>query len=100
MATPEQAEIEDLRVAYQAYIETLRRDWLDQFRIQSRNAYEMTRPEQREEEIDACIAGWRIYKTPFEEAWWKERGYKVVWPDDDLQPMEVHRLETAQSQSE
>lgn len=35
------------------------------------------------------------YITPLSEAWWKERGWGVLWPDDDSKPMQVFKLETA-----
>ncbi len=31
---------------------------------------------------------------PVAEAWWKERGYGCVWPEDDSEPMKVYELET------
>jgi hypothetical protein len=87
-------EIDALNVEYEAYIRGLRVDWLAQNRPQSKDVLEVMRPEERAK-VDKCIDRWGRYITPLAEAWWEERGFGVVWPDDDSQPMKVYRLEVS-----
>lgn len=47
------------------------------------------------EEVQRRIRQWQMYITPFAEAWWKERGYEVFWPDDSSKPMQVRKLEVS-----
>lgn len=80
--------------AFRAYVDNLKNTWVVQHRIDSRDVYELMAPLERER-VDVMIAQWSRYITPLAEAWWQERGYRVVWPDDNSQPMEVFKLETA-----
>ena len=94
MTTPTQAEIDALNAEYETYIRQLRNDWLTQNRVNSKDVYEVMRPEEREK-VHQRINQWKRYVTPLAEAWWKKRGYGVIWPDDDSEPMKVHILEAA-----
>jgi len=49
----------------------------------------------KEEIVHQRMAQWARYVTPFAEAWWKERGCGVKWPDDNSKPMQVFKLQTA-----
>jgi hypothetical protein len=89
-----QSEVDVLNGEYEVYIRTLRAAWLSQNRINSNDVYEVMRPHERAE-VHQCIARWGRYVTPLAEAWWKERGYGVIWPDDDSQPMQVYKLDEA-----
>ena len=89
-----QAEFEALDKEYHAYIDTLRADWLAQNQVDSKNVYEIMSPEEHAK-VHGRIAQWSRYITPLAEAWWKKRGYAVIWPDDDSKPMKVCRLEAA-----
>ncbi len=89
-----QNEFVALDEEYRAYIDKLKAGWLSKDRVTSKNVYEVMRPEERAQ-VHQRIARWGRYVTPFAEAWWKERGYGVVWPDDDSKPMQVYKLEAA-----
>ncbi len=89
-----QDEVDALNKQYRAYILKLREAWLSQHRPHSRDVYEVMRPEEREK-VHQLITQWGRYVTPLAEAWWKERGYGVVWPADDSKPMQVYKLEAA-----
>ena len=91
---PAQAEFDALDEEYRAYISELKVSWLVQNRFDSWDVYEVMRPEERKK-VHQRIAQWGRYITPFAEAWWKKRGYAVVWPDDDSKPMQVCKLEAA-----
>jgi len=93
MSTTE-AEVRALNTEYETYIRKLRAEWLAKNRPRSRDVYEVMRPEEQAE-VHRCIARWQDYVTPLAEAWWKERGYGVVWPDDDSKPMRVYKLKVA-----
>lgn len=88
------AEVEALDKEYRAYIDKLRAAWLSENRMSSRDVYEVMRPEERAR-VHQRIAQWRSYITPFAEAWWRERGYGVVWPADDSKPIQFYKLEAA-----
>ena len=90
-ATVAQTEIDALNVEYQGYIHKIRVQWLARNRINSRDVYEVMRSAEQAT-VHQRIAQWSIHITPLAEAWWKERGYGVIWPDDDSKPMMVRRL--------
>jgi hypothetical protein len=39
------------------------------------------------------ISEWDRYITPISEAWWKQRGYGVVWPKNNIDPVGYYKLE-------
>lgn len=88
------AEFEALDKEFQAYIGRLKTEWLASNRSRSKDVYEVMRPQERTE-VHHCIDRWGKYVTPFAEAWWKVRGYEVVWPDDNSKPMQVRKLDAA-----
>lgn len=92
--TTTQAEVDALNVEYEAYIQELWRPWLQENRVRSRDVYEVMRSEEQEL-IHRRIEQWARYVTPFAEAWWKEHGFGVVWPDDNSKSMQVYKLESA-----
>jgi len=92
-AVATQTDLGALWQEFRAYVESLQRSWAARNRVHSKDVYEVMRPKERAE-VDACIAGWARHITPLAEAWWKERGYGVVWPDDNAQPMQLTKLET------
>jgi hypothetical protein len=79
---------------FRAYVDDLKRKWSSGMRVDSKDVYEVMSARDRER-VDNIIDAWGRYITPFAEAWWKERGYGVVWPDDNKEPMQVHKLESA-----
>lgn len=98
----EQAKFDALDKEYRGHINKLKADWLaknparvtrDIFGVQ-KDVYEVMCPHDRAE-VHGVIARWKDYITPIAEAWWKERGYAVVWPNDDSEPMKLYKLETA-----
>jgi len=90
---PTQPDVDALNKEYEAYVNSLIPAWLAQNRMRSNNVYEVMRPEERAE-VRERIAKWSRYITPLAEAWWKERGYRVVWPTYNSKPMQVYKLET------
>lgn len=93
-AAAAQNELEALWREFKIHVEGLKREWLRQNRVESRDVFEVMRPEERER-VHGRIRQWERYITPLAEAWWKERGYGVIWPDDNSKPMQIQRLETA-----
>ena len=92
--TSAQSEVNILNGEYETYVRKLRAAWLSRNRIDSRDVYEVMRPEERAE-VRNRIEQWSRYITPLAEAWWRERGYGVIWPADDSEPMQVYQLEAA-----
>ena len=86
-----QDDIDTLNKDYAAYIEGLRRTWLQPRWINSKDVYEVMPPSGKAE-VQGVISAWNVYITPRAEAWWRERGFGVKWPDDDSKPMQVFRL--------
>jgi hypothetical protein len=91
---PEKSVIDALNKQYGEYIGRLKTSWLSENRMRSGEVYEVMRSEERAE-VHRRIAAWGRYITPFAEAWWKERGYGIVWPDDNSKPMQIYRLQAA-----
>lgn len=89
-----QDEFDALSKEFEKYINELKRKWLSQNRIDSRDVYEVMSQTQRAE-VHRRIAQWSSYITPLAEAWWKERGYGVTWPADDSKPMLIRKLTAA-----
>ena len=87
-----QAAVATLNKEYERYIRNLQAEWLSRNRVDSRDVYEVMRPHERAE-VHNRIAEWGRYITPLAEAWWRERGYGVIWPDENSQPMQVYPLE-------
>jgi hypothetical protein len=90
----EHAALAALKHEYEAYIKPIRSAWLAENRDRSNEVYEVMRPEDRER-VHGIMARWEQHATVLTEAWWKERGYGVVWPDDNSKPMKVFRLDLA-----
>lgn len=84
-------ELNTLWEEHKAYVGDLKATWLVQNRMNSRNVLEVMPPQERAE-VHRRIAEWARYITPLAEAWWKERGYRVVWPDDNSKSMQVFKL--------
>ncbi|HTR18667.1 MAG TPA: hypothetical protein VMH91_01640 [Candidatus Paceibacterota bacterium] len=83
-----------LQEEYRQYIEGLQRPWCAENRSRSRDVYEVMSERDRAE-VHGIMAHWARYITPFAEAWWKERGYSIVWPDDNSKPEQYCKLEAA-----
>ena len=92
--TSEQAKVDALNAEYKAYVDRLRAKWTRQNRVDSNDVFEVMHPSEREE-VYRVITRWAAYITPLAEAWWRRRGYGVIWPDDNSKPMKLCRLESA-----
>ena len=88
---PEKIQFDALNHAYTEYIEDLKRKWLSTNRMDSKDVYEVMRPEQQQE-VKRRITEWSSYIAPLAEAWWKNHGFEVVWPEDNSHPMKVRKL--------
>ncbi len=90
----DQTAFEQLCPDYRAYIEQLRTAWLETKRVTSKKVLELMCPDERAE-VDVRVAEWARHVTPLANAWWKERGYGVIWPADDTKPEQHFKLEPA-----
>ncbi len=88
---PTEMDVTTLGANYQMYISEIRAQWLASHRVESKDVYEAMSRENRER-VHQVIAEWGRYVTPLAESWWRERGYGVVWPDDDSKPMRIYKL--------
>lgn len=87
--------VDSLNIEYEDYILELKREWFSRNkRPESKDVYEVMSKDDRQK-VHQYIVDWGSYVTPFAEAWWKERGFGVVWPDDDSKPMKVYKLSEA-----
>jgi hypothetical protein len=86
-----QAEVAALNVDFKQYLTGLRTDWLAQNRLDSRDGYEVLRPEEQAA-VKRLIRQWNGYITPLVEIWWENHGYGVIWLDDDSQPIKVYKM--------
>lgn len=75
-----------------AYSENVRSEWDRKNRPQFKNVWEVMSDFEREQ-VNRVIADWAAYIGPLADAWWKERGYKVIWPNDNSKPMQYEKLE-------
>ncbi len=75
-----------------AYVQELKREWNKENRPHFKNVYEVMSDFEREQ-VNRVIADWAAYIGPLADAWWKERGYKVIWPNDNSKPMQYEKLE-------
>ena len=87
----EQKEFEVLCKEHRKYIEEIRFRWLPNNQIESTRVYEIMYPHEQER-VHQKISEWEKYITPISEAWWKERGYGVVWPENNTDPVGYYRL--------
>lgn len=83
----------ELRTAYQAYVTKLRTAWLTENRSRSKGVFEVMSQTDKDE-VRRIMARWEAYITPLAEAWWKERGYGIVWPTDNALGEQYFKLET------
>lgn len=82
---PATQRFEILNIEFHQYVEKLRREWKIKNRSYPSKVYE-TMNSKEQAEVHNKILAWREYITPIAEAWWKERGFELFWPDDDNQP--------------
>lgn len=88
----QEAEFKALDIEYQKYIGELKAKWHREHPLHSRNVIEVWSEHEREQ-ANHHIADYKYYITPIIEAWWKERGWGVIWPDDDSKPMQCYKFE-------
>lgn len=86
-----QSEIDALNKEYDAYINELRTNWLVLNRVNSNDVYEVMSSRERED-VRSRMAEWGRYVTPLAEAWWKKKGFGVIWPASDSESMKIHKL--------
>ncbi len=91
--TPEQAVAAALSTEYETYIKGLKVEWISKNRLDSKDVYEVMRPEQQAE-VRRRLVQWDHYICPLAEAWWSQRGYGVLWPANNSQPMKIYKLPT------
>ena len=89
----EEEKFQALCVEHQEYVKKLQSTWWGKNHVESRDVWEVMSQEERTK-VHQKIAEWGRYITPLSEAWWKQRGWGTVWPDDDIQPVGHYKLET------
>ncbi len=89
---PDLQAFKSLCEEFKLYIGKLKTKWRDENKPSTfRDVYEVLRPDQIKQ-IDDHNNLWDRYVTPIAEAWWKERGYGVNWPDDNSKPVGYYKL--------
>lgn len=86
--TPTQNDFDVLNREYKEYIEGLKRKWVPKNQVHSKDVFEVMDRFDREK-VEQKMKDWERYITPLAEDWWKDRGYGVIWPDDNTKPMQV-----------
>jgi D-mannonate dehydratase len=77
---------------FKIYIGKLETEWKQNNKPPKfRDVYEVLRPDERKQ-IQDHINHWVSYVTPVAEEWWKDRGYGVIWPDDNSKPVGYYKL--------
>lgn len=87
-----QKQVNMLNSEYAEYISDLQRNWRSEHRFESNNVYETLTSDERNK-LKGYISAWERYITPLAEVWWKERGFGVVWPENNSDSMQVYPLE-------
>jgi hypothetical protein len=100
----QQKEFQAYNLEYTEYIGQLKSEWLSKNRRRSNgfggsDLYE-TMSEQEREKVHNTMDQWPKYITPFAEAWWKERGYGVIWPENNSETMKLYLLDSVENQCE
>ena len=88
----EQKEFEILCKEHKEHIENIRLSWLKNNQVKSDRVYEVMYPHEQTK-VHEKISEWDRYITPISEAWWKQRGYGVVWPKNNIDPVGYYKLE-------
>lgn len=89
---PTLEEFKALEREFTKYINKLKSEWCSRNRVESRDVFEVMRPNEQAK-VYNHIAQWEKYITPIAEAWWKERGFGIIWPEDNSKPAEYYVLE-------
>ena len=85
-------EFETLCKEHREYIETIRLAWLSYNQITSNRVYEAMH-EHEKVAVHEKVSEWESYITPISESWWNKKGYGVVWPKNNTDPVGYYRLE-------
>ena len=92
ISTYAQAEFDVVCKEWDAHLEQIRRTWRDQ--NQMINVFEVMSTEEKKE-VQRRLEEWSRSITPIAEEWWKSRGYEVIWPADNTQPMTFRKIATS-----
>lgn len=84
--------VRELDMEYQQFIAAERVKWNAENHIHSNNVWE-TMYEFEREACRSLVKKWEYHITPISEKWWKDRGYGVIWPEDNKDPMKVYKLD-------
>ncbi len=93
--SPEEAAFRRLEAEFIPHIEDVRRKWMQENNRIPMGAglYELDPQEQNR--VKWVIAAWERYITPIAEAWWRERGYEIIWPEQSSDPCTYRKLVAA-----
>lgn len=86
-----QQKVDALNDEYREYVEKLKRSWLPNNQVKSSRVFEVMYPHEQTE-VQEKLSAWERYIAPLAEKWWKQRGYGVVWPEDNSKSMQVYEL--------
>lgn len=96
MAVPDEKQLNE---EYQRYIAGERTRWIEARGIRTDTLAPLLSQEARNK-IENLSHAWSEHITPLAEAWWNQRGYGVVWPEEHTRPMQVYKLSNKDSQDE
>ena len=92
----DQLEFDRLDAEFKLFVTDLQREWLASNKPQIKNVAPVAMTNRHEREnIESTQSKWRAYITPIAEEWWLGRGYKVIWPDCDTDPVKYERIENS-----
>ena len=89
----ERVKFQALDIEYQEYIHKLKFEWKRENPFHSDKVIEIWDTHDKER-ADSYAADWAYYVKPFAEAWWKERGYGIIWPNDNSKSSQIYKLES------
>jgi hypothetical protein len=89
--TADQTTCNALKVDYEAYIEQLKMAWNKENPFDSDRVVQTWNASERER-WNQHAARWAKYVTPLAEQWCKEKGYRIIWPDDNTQPTRFEKI--------
>jgi hypothetical protein len=82
----EKTSIAVLELEYKSYVDTLRAAWIRENYVRSKDVYEVM-SEMDRARVNQRMRAWDRYITPLVEKWWEDRGYVLVWPENDTDPV-------------
>jgi len=89
----EKKKFDALNEEYNEYVQKLKQEWLMKNPVSSDRVYE-TMDRHEMDEVEKKRVQWDHYIRPLVEAWWKERGYEIIWPDESSKKVKIRKIYT------